>query len=167
MNLKPLICWPDKDMIISHMPKCFKPQYSRATCIIDCSEIFTQRPISFRARAQTYSNYKGHNTIKFLVAITPTGAISFISRCWGGRVSDKHLTANCGNHGDMVIADRGFDIADEIACVGATLKIPPFSFKSVIIDSIKLFDNSVSSDWDASSFFSIKSTIGFTADMVT
>ena len=40
MNLKPLICWPEKDTIISHMPKCFKPQYSRAICIIDCSEIF-------------------------------------------------------------------------------------------------------------------------------
>ena len=50
------------------------------------------------ARAQTYSNYKHHNTVKFLIGITPQGVISFVLKGWGGRVSDKHLTAteNCG-----------------------------------------------------------------------
>ena len=47
-------------------------------------------------------------------------------------MSDKHLTVNSEllrliHHGDLVIADRGFDIADELAFVGATLKIPPFT----------------------------------------
>ena len=27
----------------------------------------------------------------------------------------------------MVIADRGFDLGDELAFVGATLEIPPFT----------------------------------------
>ena len=27
----------------------------------------------------------------------------------------------------MVIADRGFDIGNELACIGARLKIPPFN----------------------------------------
>ena len=31
------------------------------------------------------------------------------------------------HRGDLVIADRGFDIADELAFVGATLKISPFT----------------------------------------
>ena len=61
--------------------------------------------------AQTYSDYKHHNTVKFLLATTPTGAISFVLKCWGGIVSDKHLTFNSGllrliHHGDLVIADR-------------------------------------------------------------
>ena len=48
----------------------------------------------------------------------------YISKCWGGRVSDKHLTRNCGflehiQHGDLVLADRGFDIRDELALIGA------------------------------------------------
>ena len=130
--MKPLVCWPDKEMIVSNLPDCFKPHYAKVICIIDCSEVFIQRPTCYTARAQTYSNYKSHNTIKFLVAISPTGAVTFISNCWGGRVSDRFLTANSGllrhlKHGDLIIADRRFDIVDDLALVGATLAIPPFT----------------------------------------
>ena len=45
-NLKSFICWPEKDAIISNMPDCFKLHYSKAVCIINCSEIFIQRPSS-------------------------------------------------------------------------------------------------------------------------
>ena len=94
--------------------------------------MFTQRPTSLTARGQIYSNYKSHNTVKFLVAITPTGAVSFISKCWAGCVLDQHLTVNSGlmrhlKYGDLVLADRGFDIADDLAMVGASLAIPPFT----------------------------------------
>jgi hypothetical protein len=41
------------------------------------------------ARAQTWANYKHNNTIKFLVSVTPTGAISYVSKAFGGRTSDK------------------------------------------------------------------------------
>ena len=66
------------------------------------------------------------------MAISPTGAVTFISKCWGGHVSDRFLAANSGllrhlKHGDLVIADRGFDIADDLALVGATLAIPLFT----------------------------------------
>jgi len=30
-------------------------------------------------------------------------------------------------HGDLVLVDRGFDIAEALACHGATLVIPPFN----------------------------------------
>lgn len=31
------------------------------------------------------------------------------------------------HHGDMVIADRGFDVGDELAFAGVTLEILPFT----------------------------------------
>ena len=79
-----------------------------------------------------YSSYKGHNTVKFFLAINPTGTIIFLSKCWDGRVSDKHLTNECGFYrkllpGDLVLADRGFDITDELALHGASLAIPSFT----------------------------------------
>ena len=92
--LKPSIAWPDKGMVLSTLPESFKPHYRHATCIIDCSEVFIECPTSLVARAQTYSNYKSHNTVKFFVAISPTGAIMYTSKRWGGRVSNKHLTRN-------------------------------------------------------------------------
>ena len=131
-ELGQLVSWPDHELVRETLPDCFKPKYTRTKCIIDCSEVFIQRPTSLSARAETYSSYKSHNTVKFLVAISPTGAFIFVSKCWGGRVSDKHLTSSCGfleklMHGDLVLADRGFDISNELALRGATLAIPPFT----------------------------------------
>ena len=131
-ELQPLIKWPERGMLRKTLPAYFKPKYLRATCIIDCSEIFIQRPTSLTARAQTYSNYKSHNTVKFLIAVSPTGAVIFVSKCWGGRASNKHITAHSGflknlMHGDLVLADKGFDIAEALTCHGATLAIPPFT----------------------------------------
>ena len=132
VQLKPLVKWPEREMIRTTIPDCFKPKYSRTTCIIDCSEIFIQRPSSLSARAETYSNYKSHNTVKFLIAISPTGAIIFVSKCWGGRASDKHITTHSGFldkliHCDLVLADRGFDITERLALRGALLAIPPLT----------------------------------------
>ena len=77
-------------------------------------------------------NYKKHNTVKFLVGITPSGAISFLSKCWGGRATDKYITMNSGflnllEPGDVILADRGFDIGDDIALYCAKLMIPAFT----------------------------------------
>ena len=48
-GLQSLVVWPDKEMIISNMPSCFKPRYATTVCIIDCSEVFIQRPTSLTA----------------------------------------------------------------------------------------------------------------------
>ena len=64
--------------------------------MIDCTEIFIERPQNQLARAQVYSNYKSHNTVKYLIRITPVGAVSFLFYVWGGRVSDRMITLNAG-----------------------------------------------------------------------
>lgn len=96
IRLKPLIKWPGWDELRKTMPVDFKEHFRNCVVIIDCFEIFCERPKPLKARAQTYSNYKHHNTVKFLIGIAPQGVITFISRGWGGRVSDQHLTENCG-----------------------------------------------------------------------
>ena len=132
VELRCLIRWPDAATLHKNMPSCFKKHYSGVKSIIDCFEIFIERPTSFEARAATYSNYKKHNTVKVFIAISPTGCISFISQAWGGRVSDKEITQKCGfldyvEFGDVIMADRGFKIEDDLALCGARLAIPAFT----------------------------------------
>ena len=78
--LKALLIWPTNDISYSNIPGSFKPEYKKVVSIIDCFEIFIERPHNLTARAQTWSNYKHHNTIKYLISITPSGAVNFISQ---------------------------------------------------------------------------------------
>ncbi len=70
-----------------------------------------------------------YSTVKVLLRISSQGVISFISNTWGGRVSDKYITKHCGilnylTPGNIILADRGFDILDSISLMQAQLHIP-------------------------------------------
>lgn len=51
----------------------------QVTVIIDCFEVFIDRPTNLLARAQTFSYYKHRNTVKILIGITPQGTVCFVS----------------------------------------------------------------------------------------
>ena len=132
IRLKPLIKWPEREDLLKTMPLDFKNTFQKCVIIIDCCEVFCERPTSLMVRPQTWSNYKQHNTVKFLIGIVPQGVVSFISKGMGGRVSDVHLTENCGllHHllpGDLVLADRGFTIQESVSMYCTEVKIPPFT----------------------------------------
>ena len=99
--------------------------------IMDCTELFIETPSSLNIQSATYSSYKHHNTFKALVGISPTGACIFVSDLYTGGISDKEITNVCGildklEHGDSVMADKGFDISYECFVRGTQLNIPPF-----------------------------------------
>ena len=113
----PLLKWPNSKKVRKHLPESFKRTFPKTTCIIDCTEIFIQKPTAPTAQSRTFSSYKQHNTFKLLVSITPTGAFNFVSNLWGGNVSDRYITQHSGfldniRPGDEVMADRGFLIRD-------------------------------------------------------
>ena len=74
-SLKPLIHWPQREVLKQTMPMDFRKHCLNCVVIIGCFEIFTERPSNLLARAQTYSSYKHHNTAKYLIGITPQGTV--------------------------------------------------------------------------------------------
>jgi len=131
-RLKPLVMWPDREELYETMPMEFKINFRKCVVIIDCFKVFMARPKGLMARAQTWSNYKHHYTIKFLIGILPQGSITLISKGWGGRVSDRYLTENSGIlekllPGDIVLADQGFNVHKAASLYCAEVKLPPFT----------------------------------------
>lgn len=97
---------------------CFRAAFGTSVAVIvDCFEIPIERPSSHKARALTWSHYKHRNTAKYLIGIAPQVPVTFISRGWCGRSSDKLIAENCGilknlQDGDCILLDRGFTIVD-------------------------------------------------------
>lgn len=124
---------PTVEQVTGTLPHSFREKYSSTFAIIDGSEIFIETPSDLQVQSSTWSNYKHHNTSKFLIACTPNGAISFISHLYVGSISDVELTRVSGfieelkgKSGISVMADRGFTIKDQLAKIGVDLNIPPF-----------------------------------------
>ena len=65
-ELSRLIHWPTREENKLYYPECFK-SYPNVKAIIDCTEVYIQRPSLAEAQALTYSNYKSTNTWKTLV----------------------------------------------------------------------------------------------------
>ena len=49
-----LIVWPDHGTVRRHLPRSFKKNFKDCVCIIDCSEVFIERPKNLTATAQTW-----------------------------------------------------------------------------------------------------------------
>uniref|UniRef100_A0A9J7X5L4 THAP-type domain-containing protein n=1 Tax=Cyprinus carpio carpio TaxID=630221 RepID=A0A9J7X5L4_CYPCA len=131
-NMRDYIPWVPRETIQATMPQCFREKFPNTTCVIDCSETPLQKPCNLDSRGEYYSHYYGQNTIKYLVPIAPCGLIMFISPAYGGRCSDKFITANSGfleylRPGDEVMADRGFTITDLLYERKVKLIIPAFT----------------------------------------
>lgn len=121
---------PSTEVTLQNQAPCLD-HFSSIRVVIDCTEVFTQTPGSLNNHRQIYSNYKHHSTVKFLVAMSPSGAIIYVSDMWGGRASDKTITKESSvfldalDAGNQVMVDRGFTIAED-QTPPVKLIIPPF-----------------------------------------
>ena len=132
-ELKEIAWFPTKEQVAGTLPCAFRAKYPSTVAIIDATEVFIETPSDLVLQSTSLSSYKHHNTLKFLVACTPNGAISFVSSVYLGSVSDPTLTKECGflqglegMEGVSIMADRGFTIKDSLAKLGISLNLPPF-----------------------------------------
>lgn len=128
-KLKELPLWAPRDVVRGNMP--FRAKYPKTRVILDATEIYIEQSHLPELQQMTFSNYKNDNTFKALIGISPDGVITFISSLFPGSISDKCLTRQSGvlellEEGDSVMADRGFDIEEDLMLRGVSLNIPPF-----------------------------------------
>ena len=118
-ELKEIPWFPTKEQVAGTLPYAFRAKYPTTVAIIDASEIFIETPSDLMLQSTSWSSYKHHNTLKFLVTCTPNGSISFVSSVYLGSISDPTLTNECGflqklegMAGVSMMADGGFTIKD-------------------------------------------------------
>ena len=124
-----LLFWPSKDHVHATTPARFRA-IPNLRAIIDCSEIFIETPKDPKLQAATWSDYKHHNTMKYLIAVAPNSMITYVSPLYTGRSSDKEITLHCGfldklDMYDVLQADKGFNILPDCESRLITLHVPP------------------------------------------
>ena len=128
-QLKLLIKWPQTTIGPTDHPYNFLPN---AVAIIDGTEIFIQRPSNLATQKSSYSDYKSHTTVKYLVGIdTFTGVFVYISPGFSGNSSDRFTVQHSGlldelKPGQRILADKGYNVRDLFAQKRCFLTIPSF-----------------------------------------
>ena len=132
-QLKEIDWTPSVEQVAATLLCVFQEKYPTTYSIIDGSEMFIETPSDLFMQSSTWSNYKHHNTGKFLIGCSPNGAISYVSQLYVGSISDVELTRVSGylktlegKGGVSVMADRGFTVRDMLAEKGVDINIPPF-----------------------------------------
>uniref|UniRef100_A0A7M5UG70 THAP-type domain-containing protein n=1 Tax=Clytia hemisphaerica TaxID=252671 RepID=A0A7M5UG70_9CNID len=89
--MKSLIFVPDQGVLNITKPPVFKP-IKNLHSIIDATELFIETPKGLINQRLTWSQYKHHNTLKVLVAVSANSSVIFMSPAYVGGISDKAIT---------------------------------------------------------------------------
>ena len=127
--LSAIILLPDQGSLNFTRPTRFD-NVRDVTHIIDCFEIFLAALKNLDLQKVTWSEYKHHNTVTFLVRCSPNSSVTFLSIGYPGSISDKKvvlaskLLDTVPNY-SYIMADKGFDIEKECIAKNVGLYKPP------------------------------------------
>ena len=108
IRLGPLVKWPDRGELVRTQPMEFRKSFGKYVVIIDCFEVFMNRPTNLKARDQTWSNYNW--VVGFQIYILQKTVIL------------ENLLPD-----DIVLADGVFNIHHSAGLYCAVVKLPPFT----------------------------------------
>ncbi|XP_069106218.1 uncharacterized protein [Argopecten irradians] len=111
------------------LPKSFE-DFSSARIAMDATEVNQDVPSDMNSQSLTFSSYKSRHTVKAVTCVAPNGALVYTSDLYPGSTSDAAIVEHCKildqlQPGDMILADKGFNIFDKLPA-GVSLNIPPF-----------------------------------------
>ncbi|GFO29226.1 protein alp1-like [Plakobranchus ocellatus] len=128
----PLIKWPSKEFCKKNLPTAFS-EFPNTRAVLDCTEYLIDMPYLPVEQKMKSSNQNYRNTLKQLIAIMPTGAITFVSDVYTGSVSDVAILEKSGflnllEEEDGIMADGSFTTKRHLLLRNkGTLSIPVFS----------------------------------------
>lgn len=111
------------------LPKSFE-DFTSARIAMDATEIIQDVPSDMNSQSLSYSSYKSRHTVKAVTCVAPNGALVYCSNLYPGSTSDAAIVEHSKvldqlKPGDMILADKGFNIFDKLP-TGVSLNIPPF-----------------------------------------
>ena len=115
--------------ILTNQTKVSFVHYEDVYLIIDCTEIFIERSSQIVQQSCTWSEYKGHNTGKGLIALSPLLLPVFVSEVYPGSKSDEDIVKDSGilslaQVGDRWLADKGFMVQHILDAYGVIVDTP-------------------------------------------
>ena len=119
----------DRDTMKRFLPSCFKPEHEDVYLIIDCTELFIEKSSQVIQQSATWSEYKGHNTGKALIGLSPIMLPAFVSEVYPGSISDEEILSESGilalaQRGDRWLADKGFIVQHILDDYGVRVDTP-------------------------------------------
>ena len=105
--------WPTREQVNTTMLASFG-KYPTTCCCRWNRSLLIEQSSSLVAPQRTFSSYKKHDTQKVLIGIIPSGTIRFVSKLYGGSISDCELIKSdlleILEFGDCVLVDKSFTI---------------------------------------------------------
>lgn len=119
------VFWPSREELRKNLPSAFRSSYPDCAVIMDCFRVALEKT---DRSDDTNVHHCGSNTLKYLIGVAPQGVVTFVSKGSPGHISDKDLAEGCGFlnkllAGDVVLADRRFEVGESVMARGACLKI--------------------------------------------
>ena len=119
----------ERETMKRNLPKCFKPDYEDVYLIIDCTELYIEKPSQVIQQSATWSEYKGHNTGKGFIALSPLMLPVFALDIYPGSKSDEEILSQSGiltfaQQGDRWLADKGFIVQHILDNWGVRVETP-------------------------------------------
>ncbi|KAL7537895.1 hypothetical protein ACHAXR_008145 [Thalassiosira sp. AJA248-18] len=135
---------PTRSQLLRAFPKRFIEADGHARCnlLLDAFEIFTQASSNPNVSSSTHSDYKKHNTVKFLGGCDPIGCsyAGSVSEGYPGKTSDVFMTEHTNilrkvHFGGTAKVDKGFMVNNIGARLGVDIDRPPKRKKKQIQQS--------------------------------
>jgi len=143
-----LVSWPLRENLFPNVPLLYRETFGQQivvivdtlelSVVIDSIEVVMDRPSNHGPSPSTVvSDYSNQTYVKFLVGLSPQGAVLFISKGFGDNVSEKELVETSGFlqnllPGDIILGQRGSSVHEvvQVTAKSSKMRVQPYEWNN-------------------------------------